>query len=766
MSRSSRALAVAVLVAAAAYVSVFQLGEGGVSALLGRPTFSEQHYNLNGYYSNGRQLAHDIYAYFYPHILYARECLRDGGRGLLWNPFQDCGEPFFGTSQTGLLYPPHLLFFLLAPNQALRVVPFINLLVAGLSMFLLCRELGAGTPAALAGALAFELGNATLLLTVWAFMVVGPYVWLPAALLFCERLLREPTARRAIALGVVLTMSLLPGYPQVTLFAYQLIGLRLLWEFATRRVHAPFRVVSLLALGIVLAPLLAAVQLVPSLEVGRESVRNAALQLSEMDPLGSLEWSRIVFSLVTRSTVMPFVLVPCLLAVAAFLRPTTRRHALFYLGAGALFFALAFGPRTPLFGLYVSLPLGRLFRFPDRFVWVTAFCLPVLTALGVDALVSWDPPLRPWRRWLGVALAALALAGIALAPWGRLRPPEWAFAGLALAAGVLAALAPGRRSWAAGGLVVAVALNLVAAPAHLWQCLLPDDSPLFAYRDAFRTLRARMTPQDRVYFNFSTPFATQFGLMQKTASVFRVPSIQDYEPQIARQYAEYFVRMREGHRMTSLNDVYYYVGGWMPPGFNQRLFDLVAGRYVVVAAPNDTTPKILDPPPQLIESFDGLRVYENPRSLPRARYVPRLDVVPDPDALLQRLAAGLDDPRRVALLEAPPPSGFLGVAGNESTGGVEFVRNDPEDLVLRVQAPARGFLFLADTHFPGWQATVDGHPSPILRANHAFRVVEVPAGESMVEFRYRPASILVGGAVSAATILALAVFLWRERRRR
>jgi uncharacterized membrane protein YfhO len=82
---------------------------------------------------------------------------------------------------------------------------------------------------------------------------------------------------------------------------------------------------------------------------------------------------------------------------------------------------------------------------------------------------------------------------------------------------------------------------------------------------------------------------------------------------------------------------------------------------------------------------------------------------------------------------------------------------------MRVQAPARGFVFLADQFYPGWTATVNGAPAPVARANYAFRLVEVGAGESSVEFRYRPASVRLGLVVSLLSIAGVAVLILRTR---
>ena len=98
-------IAVATAAGAAAWVVHFRLGQGFFPA-------------------------QDLYD-FYPKMLYALASLHDGGRGLLWNPFQNCGQPFFGISQTGLLYPPYLVFLLFDPSRALTVLLWLHLVIGG-----------------------------------------------------------------------------------------------------------------------------------------------------------------------------------------------------------------------------------------------------------------------------------------------------------------------------------------------------------------------------------------------------------------------------------------------------------------------------------------------------------------------------------------------------------------------------------------------------------------------------------------------------------
>jgi uncharacterized membrane protein YfhO len=55
-----------------------------------------------------------------------------------------------------------------------------------------------------------------------------------------------------------------------------------------------------------------------------------------------------------------------------------------------------------------------------------------------------------------------------------------------------------------------------------------------------------------------------------------------------------------------------------------------------------------------------------------------------------------------------------------------------------------GYLVLADTHYPGWNATTDGLASEILPANHAFRAVQLSKGQHTVVFEYAPVSFRLG----------------------
>ncbi|MFN8495814.1 MAG: DUF6541 family protein [Caldilineaceae bacterium] len=81
---------------------------------------------------------------------------------------------------------------------------------------------------------------------------------------------------------------------------------------------------------------------------------------------------------------------------------------------------------------------------------------------------------------------------------------------------------------------------------------------------------------------------------------------------------------------------------------------------------------------------------------------------------------------------------------------------EPERISLSVQNNTRGLLSISEAVYPGWEAYVDGEPTPILRANGLLRAVIVPPVEDgkphEVTFVYQPLSVRLGSALSIFTL--------------
>ena len=94
-------------------------------------------------------------------------------------------------------------------------------------------------------------------------------------------------------------------------------------------------------------------------------------------------------------------------------------------------------------------------------------------------------------------------------------------------------------------------------------------------------------------------------------------------------------------------------------------------------------------------------------------------------------------------------------------GGAWSTRANALTLLRLLAAP--GLVVLADSYHPGWRASVDGSPAPILATNHLYRGVPVPAGRHTVRFEYRPRSVRLGAILSVVGAAGIGFLAWRAR---
>src|SRR5262249_12330600 len=130
------------------------------------------------------------------------------------------------------------------------------------------------------------------------------------------------------------------------------------------------------------------------------------------------------------------------------------------------------------------------------------------------------------------------------------------------------------------------------------------------------------------------------------------PSVLDYEPQVSRAYAEFVTWLRMGRSLRNLNDWIYPTAGPLPSGYSRRLLNLTAARFVLIArAAEPRTGR--DPGWNVVAQNARWTIYENPTALPRARFIPRIQVV-ETARILPMLAGGAVKAAEVGLVERPP----------------------------------------------------------------------------------------------------------------
>jgi len=164
---------------------------------------------------------------------------------------------------------------------------------------------------------------------------------------------------------------------------------------------------------------------------------------------------------------------------------------------------------------------------------------------------------------------------------------------------------------------------------------------------------------------------------------------------------------------------------------------------------------------QLADVRQGVWIYENPNVLPRAYVVHRAEISRDQDPL-KRLIDSDFNPWTTALLEEPSSAAIVTALAEtplRSSSSTHVTKYGPHRVEIEVGMTDPGVLVLSDTHYPGWQVTVDGLPSQLLRVNYALRGVYLPSGNHRVVFRFAPRFFQLGLLSTGTTLIVGLLFL-------
>ncbi|BCX05709.1 MAG: hypothetical protein KatS3mg053_3647 [Candidatus Roseilinea sp.] len=409
----------------------------------------------------------DLLLYFYPLRDYASQAIREG-RLPLWNPYTFMGAPFLANSQVGFFYPFNVLTAWLPVERAVSWNIALHLIIATLGTYALARRgFAFSRVAALASAVAFGLGGylgaqvehlnqlqALAWLPVGALLVIGT-AGQAARINQVSQVNQVGQVGNGAGLALVIALQILAGHMQslyISLVTLGLIALILtiagLWRSRPLNVEATSRAATPLLVVIAAAILAAAicgVQLLPTLELSRESARAGGLPFNEA---ASFSWRPWVIA----RALMPTYGDPLFAEYVAYLGASGLALALlgglgirdWRLGVQAreeaqspisnllplilvvIGFVLALGVATPLFGiLYRFIPGFNLFRAQARWLIVFALGAALLVGLGVQRLQHGlsTTQARSWFiAWL--ALIGLWIAGLLIG--ARLSPePEY-----------------------------------------------------------------------------------------------------------------------------------------------------------------------------------------------------------------------------------------------------------------------------------------------------------------------------------------------------
>jgi len=752
---------------------------------------------------------------FVPWRAYAWEMLR-AGHLPLWNPLNGMGAPLLANYQSALFYPPNWLLFVLqaiggvewaAWGQALLVGA--HLTWAGLGNARLVRRLGLGLLAQAIGGLAY--GLSTYLVSRASFLsLINAAAWLPWIVLGVSNLHSDlmgrgrwhrGNIRPVLALTIVLAMQLLAGHAQTVWFTWLLAFLWCgVWGwFSTghkSRVKAALSCLSWLSLALILAVMLAAVQLIPTAEFLRESQRSNQVDYDFAMSYSFWPW-RFLTLLAPNLFGNPaqgdywgygnywedavyIGLLPLVMAASGLIRWMTRTKRgfrekgyspwteklitpfLFIITVVSFVFAL--GKNTPIYPwLYRNVPGFNMFQAPTRFTLWGVLALALLAGYGVE---YWKRPVGKALYWVRLATAgacAISLgAGLTGFLFKQVNPTllkATAWVGVwGAGVGALTLLAPVTASrlgqdrpsgdekarlpslWALGVLSF-VAADLLWAN---WGLNPAVERRFYRVKSSLASLNSSL--EGRLYLTGKDEYRLKFERFMRFDTFnpgeewinlreAMLPNLNLLDGLASANNFDPLLPARYARWMNALEQV-------NDKDFLRKLLILMGVNYV----------ESIDPTSPSGVRFERIGTVSPFRWLPCARFAE------NPDQAWEIVFSGKVDFEREVVLE-----GYAGDWPDFMCNNTPFTTDllvrarDPQRLHVHLSARGEGWFVWSEVWYPGWRAYVDGEEVPILRANYLFRAVRVNAGVHEVLFVYRPMSFYWGAIISIISMVLIGI---------
>lgn len=687
----------------------------------------------------------DMYDVFLPLEHFFRQELL-AGRLPSWHPDIAWGFPVIASAQIGFFYPLLLVLRLLPPAVYLPLVLFLHLFALAVGTYLFARERIISHHGALFGAMSM-----TLSAFVWQHIthlnIMLIVAWLPWQLLAMNRLAASPRPRlrERVSAAAAVAAPFLVGHLHLP---FLMAVVSIIYYFTHQR-QPWWRGLRTVVLVTILAVSLAAVQILPTLELVQYSSRGAggdfSLERANQLSLPLYHLPTVIFPRFfgTDSTYWGKRLeveygifigtLPWLLA-AVTLRSGWKKQR-FFIIAAAVSVLLALGDLSPfrLLGLEPSL---WYFSAPARWLLVYTFATSILAGAGFDIVQADARRLRRGSFWLLVILATVVALYNPMVWNLPASTPVWLTERLGTW-NALGAREPAYYEEKFASLIVSLQHSGVSITSFFtWLPLsaLAAGSAFALARRAPYVVLALTAAELLLVAATTTPTLPWATILTPPQTVAALPA------SVQQRQARVVSLPDEGDTGLFLTN----------PGSRDDAVGRELRRQLLVPASHA---RFSIPGSQWPASLD-LQVHSEAwENLTREE----LNI----GAVLTSSAE--ENGVEIHELKPQPRAALVTPDG---TVALQYAATVPTELRWTVTAPGDAQLIVRDTFYAGWQATMDGRRVPLKPYESIFRQVAVPRGEHAVTMAYWPRALYAGLAISLTAAGGMAVILWFDRRYR
>jgi len=325
-----------------------------------------------------------------------------------WCPNYFCGSPFISDLQSGIFYPPSLIFLLSPFYKAFNYFILSHFILGFCFFYLFIKELGQYRKAAIFTSISYCFGGYTIA-CVNTLNNLSTVIWFPAILWSFTMALKRQQLHGYFLTVFFLCMAILGGEPQLTII---MMGLLLVYGLicippAKEAFEEKSKIAIIISILIASALIITMAQLGPTYIDYQLSARMEGFSYDEatkysLNP-GMLKhfFLPLLFPdnfatdpntykyLIPNNVVLPwlltvypgFLIMP--LAILCIVSDLSRKN-LFWLFILILAIAFALGNDSPIYRIFYK--IFPFFRFPEKFMFLASFSLLILAGCGTDRL--------------------------------------------------------------------------------------------------------------------------------------------------------------------------------------------------------------------------------------------------------------------------------------------------------------------------------------------------------------------------------------------
>lgn len=665
----------------------------------------------------------------------------------LWNQFSYSGCPLLADFG-GVLNPFNLLMLIFQPIFGWTLIIFCQFFLSTLAMFLFLKEIYKNKLSSIIGAITYGFSGFAI---VWSqFTSIGfAMIWLPLIFLNIERFFKTKKIKYLFFLSPLYFLLMTAGHFQALVYGCLFSGFYFLWKLFLDRSQIKTKILFY-SISVILGLALMAIQIFPTVELGKYSVRFSENYISEYNH-GLFSLDKIVtlfapdyfgnpttFNYRGSFNYFETVIYAGILAVFSLIFSIFNfkklKNEKFFLFTNVLVLFLAFNTFLGKL-IYITKFPGLSTSAAGRIIFISVFCFAVLTAYLIEK-ISVHNLKNTIRYYWGYFLFLSLILISTFILYKRF------FLYIDLQKDYLVSI---RNLF----LPIVLSCFIVFILAFIKNINLKRVLILFiVIFDLFR-FGWKFTPFTKKEYFF--PKTDVVSFLQNQPGLFRIE--KEKGPLLTpNTWMVYNLSSTSGYSPMSLNSYSLFYDEYL----NKAKFPGVS-RYSEIKEYD--AQKLGETNVKYLLAFKYKKTNKGYEVSPNGNYLN--------DKIIPKDWKNVYEYGSIIVLENKKFKPRIEIKNSTNQGSIDSVFYSANKITFKVNSPKTdSVVILRDTWYSGWKAFVNDQEVNIDKYLNIYRQINVPKGESNIKFIYQPKSFYYGLYVSAFSLAIWLIFIIKFRNKK